>query len=629
MRLTVLSLALTATAVQAVDSLVDLGYAKYQGMTLANGVQQWLSVRFAAAPIGKNRFVYPQPPTPMKEVQDATKEGVLCVSAHNQPGNQYGSPRQPMDEDCLFLGIYAPKNATATSKLPVMFYIQGGGFSADSNGNFNGTSLVEKGDIVVVRTNYRVGILGFIASTAVLNDKNGAAINNGMNDIVAALNWTQSHIAAFGGDPKHVVLTGSSAGANAIDLLLTANNGTGFPGLYVGTAAESDGWGADAYIADREDEYQRNVKATGCASDPDPLNCMRALDISKFQNLTTSDGWGPTVDPTGRWLVAPHYEMFEQGRFQKLPAIYGHTSNEGTPSYLSNNSATTDADLTNNVKNAVGPSFTDEQAAAILKAYPPSLNNISFFGRDVSESGSKDVAARRKSGGTGVQWQRDAAIQGELKLTCPTMWKSDMHAASRNKANWHYRYNVLDLSMGGLRDQGIFSPHTSELYAIWGPNNTDGNDPKCYTVPAAQGGCADIVPIVQGYWLSFIKTLDPNKLRLSGTPEWKPWDVDGAERIVFDNGNASMEATGEGMGELEPAGMNQRHRCISITMPISKAINAGLKKGQTLLPFANGTAKDVTLTAKGITGKGPSVVTVGKREANGIELLANYKAFRA
>lgn len=605
MRFELLCLALAAAnTAEAVDSLVDLGYSKYQGMTLANGVQQWLSVRFAAAPIGKLRFGYPQPPTVMDGVQDATKEGVLCVSANNQPGNQYGSARQPMDEDCLFLGIYAPKNATTTSKLPVMFFIQGGGFSQNSNGNFNGTSLVQNGNIVVVRTNYRVGILGFIASSAVVNDKNGAAINNGLNDIVAALNWTKSHIASFGGDPDHVVLTGDSAGANAIDFLLTANNGTGFPDLFVGSAAESDGWGADAYIADREAEYERNVVSTNCGSDPDPLNCMRALNISTFQNLTTKDGWGPTIDPTGRWMVAPHYQMFEQGRFQKIPSIYGHASNEGTPNYVSNTSATTDADLTKSVMDAVGASFTDDQAAAILKAYPASLNNVSFFGRDVSESSSKNISIRRVSGGTGVQWQRDAAIQGELKTQCPSMWFSDMHAAAGVRANWHYRYNVLDTTPGGLRDQGLFSPHTNELFAIWGANNTDGNDPKCYTIPTSRGGCADAIPIVQNYWLSFIKTLDPNTLRLPGTPEWKPWDIDGARRIVFDNGNATMETTGHGIGESTLAtGMTQRQRCVKLIMPISKAMNAGLKEGEVLPPFANGTlAKDPTLTAKGVIG---------------------------
>ncbi len=89
-----------------------------------------------------------------------------------------------MAEDCLFLAVYAPFNATEQSMLPIMFFIQGGGFGSNSNGNFNGTGLVESSgmNMIVVRINYRVGILGFIAGTAVNADKNGAVPNNGLND---------------------------------------------------------------------------------------------------------------------------------------------------------------------------------------------------------------------------------------------------------------------------------------------------------------------------------------------------------------------------------------------------------------------------------------------------------------
>jgi carboxylesterase type B len=117
-------------------------------------------------------------------VQDATTEGALCVSANNPEGLQFGSARQRMAEDCLFLGFYAPLNATVDSNLPIMFFIQGGGFSSNSNGNFNGTGLVERSgmEMIVVRINYRVGILGFIGGTAVDADQNGAISNNGFND---------------------------------------------------------------------------------------------------------------------------------------------------------------------------------------------------------------------------------------------------------------------------------------------------------------------------------------------------------------------------------------------------------------------------------------------------------------
>lgn len=438
----------------------------------------------------------------------------------------------------------------------------------------------------------------------------------------------KAHATKFGGDPSHIVLSGDSAGGSIIDYLITANNGTGFPGLFVGAMAESTSWGSDGYLVDRAAEYQRNVNSTGCSQDPDPLDCMRRLPIAEFQNKTTNDGWGATVDPTGKWLVAPHYEMMEQGRFQKIPVIYGSTSNEGTPTYMSNASATTEMDIINHVNSTVGGSVTDAQAQSILSAYPDSLNNVSFFGRDVSESGSKNLTVRRKTG-TGLQWQREAAIMGELKLNCVGMFFADMNAANGNTKNWHYRYNVLDTTPGGLADQGIFTPHTSELYAIWGPNNTDTNDPGCLTIPASAGGCADAIPIVQGYWISFVRNLDPNTQRAPGSPQWEPWTVNGAQRLVFDNDKASMETVGMAKGEIKVNGMGQRERCVGLTMPISKAINAGLKRGQTLLPFANGTKADVTLAVLGERKGSGNGTTIGsgngvgtpRTSTNGAEVL--------
>lgn len=110
----------------------------------------------------------------------------------------------------------------------------------------------------------------------------------------------------------------------------------------------------------------------------------------------------------------------------------------------------------------------------MLEAYPNLLNNISFFSRDVSVASSSNATLRK---GQGLQWQRDAAFMTELKLTCVATFFSDMYAASGVTQNYHYRYNVLDTTTGRLQDQGIFTHNTSELYAIWGVNTTDGGHP--------------------------------------------------------------------------------------------------------------------------------------------------------
>lgn len=89
--------------------------------------------------------------------------------------------------------MYAPSNATKDSKLPVFFFIQGGGFNADSNPNFNGTGLIEASgmNIVIINFNYRVGPYGFLASKEVIQ---GGSVNNGLKDQIKALQWVQKYI---------------------------------------------------------------------------------------------------------------------------------------------------------------------------------------------------------------------------------------------------------------------------------------------------------------------------------------------------------------------------------------------------------------------------------------------------
>lgn len=141
------------TVAASVDPLVDLSYTSYQGVANPGGISQWLGIRYAAPPIGDLRFATPQDPPNNATVQSAQDHGPLCLAV----GSSYNATSQ--SEDCLFLDVYAPCNATSDSKLPVFFFIQGGGYAANSNPNLNGSGLIEAADMnmVVVTFNYRVG----------------------------------------------------------------------------------------------------------------------------------------------------------------------------------------------------------------------------------------------------------------------------------------------------------------------------------------------------------------------------------------------------------------------------------------------------------------------------------------
>lgn len=178
---------------------VDLGYSQYQGAAVENGINQYLGMRFAAPPLGDLRFRGPADPVYNATVQPATEFGPLCV--------RVGSNSSTTSEDCLFINVFAPSNATTNSKLPVWFFITGGGYLTLANADYTGTDVIPASNhsIVLVNFNYRVGAYGFLASDKVRQDGD---LNAGLLDERKALEWVQKYIHLFGGDPDHVVIHG-------------------------------------------------------------------------------------------------------------------------------------------------------------------------------------------------------------------------------------------------------------------------------------------------------------------------------------------------------------------------------------------------------------------------------------
>src|SRR5205823_12383128 len=118
----------------------------------------------------------------------------------------------PASEDCLCLTVWPP--AADAARRPVLVWLHGGGFANGTAGSpaCDGAHLAATQDCVVVTTNYRLGALGWLALHQ-LDDSGEPAANFGLLDALAALQWVQDEIAAFGGDPERVLLFGSSAGA--------------------------------------------------------------------------------------------------------------------------------------------------------------------------------------------------------------------------------------------------------------------------------------------------------------------------------------------------------------------------------------------------------------------------------
>ena len=509
------------TAVTATDPLVSLVYADYEGTALTNGVTQWLGIRYAQSPTGQLRFAPPQEPPQLGQVK-ADQHGPLCLATGDDPSNN------KTNEDCLFLDVYAPSNA-GPGTLPVYFFIQGGGFNSDSNANYNGSGLIEASNhgIVVVNFNYRVGPYGFMASSEVVAEPT-AGVNNGLADQLFALGWVQKYIEDFGGNSSHVVIGGDSAGAASVSLLLSAYGGKDL-NLFQAAAAESVSFATVLTVGESQYQYDNFIDRANCSAAASSIACLRSRTAAELQSINTNIPfpaasapplymWNPVID--GTLIQSLTYDSFANGQFQHVPIIFGDDTNGGTIFAPSN---TTTLSQSNTFMKDQFPYLTDTQLSTLDSLYPN---------------------PNQTCPNTGCYWRQLADVYGETRYMCPSLFISRAYTAHAPEVpNYAYRYNVLDPKQAA---EGEGVPHTVEVNAIWGPNNTNGGAPLSYY---ANGTNAFISPLMQGYWTSFVKYFDPNVERVAGAPMWEQWNSQSWSRILFQGpeGNTTMESVDQGL----------------------------------------------------------------------------------
>ncbi|XP_071627810.1 esterase FE4-like isoform X2 [Temnothorax longispinosus] len=158
-------------------------------------------IPYAKPPIGELRFKDPVPPEPWSGDRDAFKYGNVAVQLDIFSREIIG------DEDCLYLNVYTT-DLNPAEKRAVMVWIHGGGFFTGSgNAIIYGPDYIVQKDVVLVTLNYRLGVLGFLN----LDDK-VATGNQGLKDVVMALQWVQKNISKFSGNPTNITIFGESAG---------------------------------------------------------------------------------------------------------------------------------------------------------------------------------------------------------------------------------------------------------------------------------------------------------------------------------------------------------------------------------------------------------------------------------
>ncbi|KAE8383358.1 Alpha/Beta hydrolase protein [Aspergillus bertholletiae] len=306
-----LYLILTISVARAYENpRIRLDYGVFQGKYDSTyNLSYFRKIPFAAPPTGENRFRAPQPPLRiLDDVYDTDQDFDMC-------------PQRTVNgsEDCLYLGLFSRPWSKASPKRPVLVVFYGGGFIQGSASFtlppssypvLNASSL---NDYVVIYPNYRVNAFGFLPGRAV-KESPISDLNPGLLDQQSVLKWVQKYIHHFGGDPHNVTIWGQSAGGGSVVAQVLANGRGKQRKLFSKALASSPFWPKTyAYDApEAEAIYNHLTNLTGCADAPDPLTCLKAVDVQTIReaNLVISESqkymtstftWGPVID--GEFLV--------------------------------------------------------------------------------------------------------------------------------------------------------------------------------------------------------------------------------------------------------------------------------------------------------------------------------------
>jgi para-nitrobenzyl esterase len=471
-------LVLAATLVAAATAKVPTARTESGSVSgvVTEGVASWKGVPYAAPPVGELRWRAPQPPASWTGVRPATEYAHDCMQL---PFPSDAAPLgTPPAEDCLYVNVWAPEKR-ATSKLPVMVWIHGGGFvnGGSSPAVYDGSAFAKRG-VVLVSLNHRLGRFGFFAHPALTRENpDGPLGNYGYLDQIAALKWVQKNVAAFGGDPGNVTVFGESAGGGSVNTLIVSPLARG---LFHKAIVQSGGGRAGGIMTPRNLKEAEAVgvalgKAVGAeGEDAAALAALRKLpaaDLVRGLNLITMgqqrDTYaGPMVD--GKIVVEEPETAFRAGRQARIPYMIGANNREF--------------------------GFMPLPPAAVE-------GMLARFGAEKDNVvAAYDPEKVGKMGEVGVGIASDGAMVEPARLLARL-------AAGSGQPTFEYRFSYVASS---LRKTTLGALHATEIPFAFETVRAKYGDA---TTPEDQA----IAAAMNAYWVAFARTGDPSG---EGRPKW-------------------------------------------------------------------------------------------------------------
>ncbi|XP_070549176.1 acetylcholinesterase-like [Ptychodera flava] len=500
-----LSLAFIAL-VTAGDPIVEISQGKLVGkavefshkdVDVRRTVHVFKGIPYAEPPIGDLRFRPTKAKAAWDGVYDATYFRSICI----QPAHPLFPVNGQQDEDCLFLNVYAPQLTSA--KLPVMLFLHGGVFIVGSGTyHYEGTALAAIGDVIVVCINYRLGPFGFFTT----GDDNAAG-NYAFYDQIAALQWVQENIEAFGGDPSKVTLLGESAGSISSEYLMMSPLTEGLFQRIIMQSATSTFVGFHGKAGDFHHKMAHGLgKLLGCdrETSEELVQCLRTVPAEDFRNATDPTlgllaqfiGYGTPFPPVvdGTLVTVDPVDFIREKMLKKrnLDIMIGSTADEGSvylltvrPSALNESTVS----MNRSVYETAYPMFLPGP----LRNNPAVLDAVKLMYVNWEEADNDEAD------------YLDAFFQmgTDHGFTCP----ADVSARSYSQAGANvYLYIMTHVPARSIwRLKWMRAAHAEDLPLLFGWHFSFWED---WTMPPED---VEMSLKVMKYWTNFAKTGNPNQ----------------------------------------------------------------------------------------------------------------------
>jgi len=487
-------------------------YGKVRGF-VDGGVFTFKGIPYGQTTAAENRWLPAKPPAPWTDEYPALVYGANCPQTLHPWTSIEQTFLQDWDdgwqsEDMLKVNIWTPD---LTARLPVMFYIHGGGYSFGSSyelPSHEGAQMARHHNVVQVSVNHRLNILGFFDVSEIGGSMYEDSANIGLTDLVTALRWVRENIENFGGDPDRIMIYGQSGGGSKVTTLM------GMPSaarLFHRAAAQSGG-GGNIPTREQQKEVARLVmKDLGLA--PNDIESMQKMEWSRLTaagNAAVAKinppgppmmgpgapgvprvGWSPCVD--GKVINMRSFFDAAPEISRDVPMLIGSVTEEANRMSSRPNEEEWHASLTKG--------YGDEKASAIIAAlkgaYPQKeIRTLSYM----------------CSGNPGL----NALVMRNNVVKMATL-KHELKAAPAYAYYFTWQTPILDGIPGAW--------HTSDLQFCF--DNTKRCEQGTGNTPEAQA----LAKKMAASWAAFAATGNPSIPNL----KWEPTDPDTNRTMIWDN----------------------------------------------------------------------------------------------